>query len=153
MGNQRIEDANYYNDRRVRAGEARRDSPFVSVDTGRKVAVVRLIDDDEESEHEVPIKFEVCETCDGAGTHVNPSVDSNGLTAADFAEDPDFAEDYISGAYDVQCYECGGHRVVPVIDEERLNDEQKELLKKLDKQNEERAASRREREAERRMGA
>lgn len=59
-------------------------------------------------------RYIVCPTCDGAGSHVNPSIDSEGLTAADFEEaGPEFFEDYRSGTYDVPCYECGGKRVVP----------------------------------------
>jgi hypothetical protein len=44
----------------------------------------------------------------GEGTCVNPNIDANGLTAEDFAEDPDFAEDYFGGVYDVRCAACGG---------------------------------------------
>lgn len=75
--------------------------------------------------HQVPARYEVCDTCSGKGTHVNPSIDSNGLTASDFAEDPDLAENYFSGLYDVPCVECGGRRVVPVVDEARCTPEQK----------------------------
>jgi hypothetical protein len=59
----------------------------------------------------------VCPVCNGNGTTVNPAIDCNGLTAADFAEDPDFAEGYWSGMYDVTCRACNGLRV---ITEERL---------------------------------
>ncbi len=62
----------------------------------------------------VPCRFEVCGSCDGRGRYVNPSIDAHGLTADDFAEDPDFAEDYFRGVYDVTCDECRGQRVVPV---------------------------------------
>ena len=61
-----------------------------------------------------PAKYEVCPVCDGKGKHVNPDIDRNGLTAEDFAEDPDFAESYRSGVYDVACNGCGGRRVVLV---------------------------------------
>ena len=57
-------------------------------------------------------QFAVCPTCDGNGTHVNPSIDSEGISAEQFYEDPDFEEAYFSGAYDVACAECGGQRVV-----------------------------------------
>jgi hypothetical protein len=43
---------------------------------------------------------------------VNPSIDGNGLTSADFDEDPDFREAYFSGAYDVPCPWCHGQRVM-----------------------------------------
>lgn len=58
-------------------------------------------------------QFAVCPTCEGRGSHVNPSIDSQGLSAEDFAEDPDFEEAYFSGAYDMPCSECHGQRVVP----------------------------------------
>jgi len=57
-------------------------------------------------------QFAVCPTCDGNGTHVNPSIDSEGISAEQFYEDPDFEEAYFSGVYDVACAECGGQRVV-----------------------------------------
>ena len=66
----------------------------------------------------LPVKRVVCPQCDGSGKHVNPSIDSNGLTADDFAEDPGFAENYFGGAYDVRCETCNGNNVVDEVDEE-----------------------------------
>lgn len=57
-------------------------------------------------------KWVVCPVCDGEGTTVNPDIDSNGLTRDDFEADPDFAEAYKSGVYDIQCRGCDGKRVV-----------------------------------------
>jgi hypothetical protein len=54
----------------------------------------------------------VCPVCNGEGTTVNPNIDAHGLTAEDFYEDPDFAEDYMSGVYDITCAACHGNRVV-----------------------------------------
>jgi hypothetical protein len=88
-------------------------------------------DDDEEVVEALPVKFEVCGLCDGTGSHVNPSIDSGGLSSDDFYDDPDFADDYGSGRYDVTCYECGGKRVTPEIDTGRLNARQKEVLEEL----------------------
>lgn len=65
---------------------------------------------------EVPFKYDVCPLCEGRGTHTNPSIDCGGLSVEDFAEDPDFAEEYLGGKYDVPCYECHGKRVVPVVE-------------------------------------
>ena len=80
--------------------------------------IVELYDDDDcEYEIRFPIKFEVCWGCRGKGTHVHRGIDGNGLTHADFAEDPDFAEDYFSGVYDITCEECHGQRVLPEVDE------------------------------------
>jgi hypothetical protein len=72
----------------------------------------------------VPAKFEVCETCNGKGSRVNPAIDGHGLTAEDFEDDPDFREDYMRGAYDVRCDECDGRRVVFSVDEVRCTAEQ-----------------------------
>lgn len=78
----------------------------------------------------VGARFEVCPTCDGRGSHVNPSIDASGISSEDFRDDPDFYDDYFGyngdedddgepirqarGMYDVDCYECEGRRVVPV---------------------------------------
>ena len=56
----------------------------------------------------MPAVYEVCETCGGKGKHVNPAIDGHGISAEEMHEDPDFAEDYFSGVYDVPCEECGG---------------------------------------------
>jgi len=63
---------------------------------------------------DLPARYEVCGGCGGHGVHVDPSIDGRGLSAEDFAEDPDFEEAYFAGAYDVQCSECRGQRVVLV---------------------------------------
>jgi hypothetical protein len=57
-------------------------------------------------------KYMVCPVCEGEGKTVNPSIDAHGLTREDFAEDPDFAESYWRGDYDIQCRACNGQRVV-----------------------------------------
>ena len=88
-----------------------------NLDTRRMVAIAELPDEWDTVEVEVPFRFVVCPTCDGTGHHVNPSVDAHGISPEEFAEDPDFAEDYMSGVYDVPCYECDGQRVVPEPDE------------------------------------
>ena len=65
-------------------------------------------------------KWMICPICDGDGTHVNPAIDAHGLTAEDFAEDPDFMEDYFSGMYDVRCKNCkGSGKVLTAEQEER----------------------------------
>lgn len=106
----------------------------------------------DELEVSFPAKYVVCGTCDGKGKHVNPSIDSHGISAEEFYEDPDFRDDYCSGMYDVSCYECSGKNVVPEIDEDILNSEQKEMLKLLDAYLNDLAQSRREDEYCRRMG-
>jgi hypothetical protein len=75
-----------------------------------------------DEERELPWRWDVCPVCDGKGRHVNPNIDCNGLTAEDFAEDPDFAEDYRRGCYDQPCNRCRGRTTVPVVDEERCTE-------------------------------
>lgn len=104
---------------------------------------------DKEREISVPARYEVCSRCDGTGTHVNPSIDGNGLTYEDFAEDPDFEEAYFSGIYDVNCYECKGNRVTLVPDETAMTRRQKFLY---DKWSEEQYHYDAERRAEERFG-
>jgi hypothetical protein len=87
-----------------------------TVDEKHMVATVLTEDADGcEIEVRIPIEFEVCDTCGGRGSYVNPSIDSHGLGAEDFAEDPDFAEMYWSGAYDQVCHDCNGTRVMPTV--------------------------------------
>lgn len=63
-------------------------------------------------ETQLPTKRIVCPRCEGEGTHTNPAIDGNGLTAEDFYEDEDFAADYMNGKYDVLCETCRGANVV-----------------------------------------
>lgn len=70
----------------------------------------------------LPAVYEVCDRCDGEGTHTNPAIDGNGITASEMDElGEDFREDYLAGVYDVRCEECGGKRVVPVVDRGRAD--------------------------------
>jgi hypothetical protein len=142
-----MSDRNYFSDSRVRA--ARR--WYESFDEKSMVATVTVYDGeaDIEEELDIPVKFEVCPTCEGRGKHVNPSIDCDGLTAKDFREDPDLADGYFSGRCDVTCYGCGGNRVVPVPDESRCDTED---LAKLNAYLDEQVEFRRLQEAERRMG-
>ena len=126
-----IDDYNYYNDRRVQA--ANTPSWFSSFDESTMTAEVEVEDENGEMYLEtLPVKFEVCDTCDGRGSHVNPSIDSGGLTSDDFYDDPDFEEDYHSGRYDVTCYSCGGKRVLPVINHSYLNEAQKKAVEYIE---------------------
>lgn len=95
-----------------------------------------------ERELHFPAKYELCGTCKGRGSHVNPSIDGNGLTQEDFAEDSDFKEDYFSGKFDVRCEECGGLRVVLVVDEERLTKRERILLNAIEEAEADAAAER-----------
>lgn len=73
-----------------------------------------------DTEHQLPACYKVCPRCSGTGTHVNPSIDGNGLTCEAFAEaGDDFRADYMAGLYDVPCIECSGRRVVLELDRVR----------------------------------
>lgn len=139
----------YHDDHRVRAGE--RHPLCSSTDTDQMTGTIDLEDDDGEEESiSVALKYEVCPTCEGKGKHVNPSIDCDGLTAEDFAEDPDFREEYMSGRYDVACYGCKGKNVVHELDRDNIA---AELLARIDSMLDDRARYEWESAAERRMGA
>ena len=91
-------------------------------------------DDDEEVKVELPARFEVCELCNGRGTHVHPSVDACGISKNDFDDDPEFEEAYFGGHYDVACYRCKGKRVEPIVNEDILTTRQKESWDNIQKQ-------------------
>lgn len=84
----------------------------------------------------LPVKMEVCSRCEGRGTHVNPAVDGNGITAEEWANDydDDTREAYMSGRYDIQCEECQGANVVPAVDESKLTPLRKLMFKAYLKQ-------------------
>jgi hypothetical protein len=139
---------NYHSDPRVRA----QDKWYSSLNEQKMTATVTVYDPEEDAdiEYDVPVTFQVCDTCNGKGSHVNPSIDCNGLSREDFDEDPDFAEAYFEGQYDVPCYGCGGKRVTPEIDQDRIDPKVKGLLEEKEQcQREMRACE----DAERRMGA
>jgi hypothetical protein len=101
---------------------ARKENWWDKLDEKRMVATATVWDDDGDGvEVEVAFRWEVCPTCEGRGKHVNPSIDSQGISPEEFDEEPDFHEDYMRGVYDVSCYECGGRRVVPEPDEDTEN--------------------------------
>lgn len=76
------------------------------------------------TEENLPMHNVLCWRCDGNGVH---DCFEGGFSSSDeFAQDPDFHEDYMSGAYDTACSECGGRRVLRVPDEERMTPEQLE---------------------------
>lgn len=97
------------------------------------------IDLDGGYEVDLPQVFELCPRCKGAGKHVNPAIDGDGISGQEFHEDPDFAESYFGGVYDVTCERCRGERVIGVPDltslspaeraayERALDDERRDL--------------------------
>jgi len=88
-----------------------------------------LIEHEEIVVHWLDAKREVCSGCEGSGTCVNPSIDSNGITASEMDElGDDFRESYMSGRYDITCPMCKGQNVEWVIDEERADEEVLEAI-------------------------
>ncbi|MAG27855.1 hypothetical protein CMI47_20200 [Candidatus Pacearchaeota archaeon] len=130
-----IERLNYENDSRVKA--LHEHSWFVTLKEDNHSAWITLneglleglIDNeylpaDHDGKFRVSVKRIVCEICRGRGEIVNPAIDASGLTAEDFDEDPEFYENYMSGAYDTLCSGCQGLRVqlIPAYPED-LKDE------------------------------
>ena len=140
------EERNYHNDHRVIA--ANRNNWWNTLDEQKMTATVIIYDNDEDTEYTKTVSFKwvVCPTCNGKGSHVNSSIDCCGISGEQFAEDPDFRENYFSGTYDQPCNECEGKRVVP----ECADDEAMEYItKKMIEDAEYEAIC----AAERRMGA
>jgi hypothetical protein len=79
---------------------------------------------DEENVVELPTHWEVCDLCEGEGSHVNPSIDCNGLDEEQ-ENDPDFMGDYLSGKYDIACNRCGGKRVIQEVNWDAVSEEHK----------------------------
>lgn len=139
-----MENHNYHMDRRTRA--AYEGSLFLEVDERRMIGTVVL----DGQKYQIGIRFEVCDVCDGKGSHVNPSIDAGGISAERFHEDPEFAQQYFGGTYDQVCNGCGGRRVVPVPDPR--TDEQRNLMEHLKAEWAEKAAYQRQCARERAMG-
>ena len=78
----------------------------------------------------IPSTVKVCFTCEGRGSHVNPDIDSHGITASEMSElGEDFEESYFSGVYDVVCTQCKGNKGIAVVNANACNPEQIELVK------------------------
>lgn len=102
-----MEEVNYFNDPRVRNAER-----YGNRDVDEQKMVIRWETENAEGAtvvHEFPARFEVCPTCDGKGSHTNPSIDASGYYPDD---DDDNGYDYESSA----CGTCHGKRVVLEID-------------------------------------
>lgn len=113
-----MEEVNYFRDPRVRNAER-----YGNRDVDEKRMVIRWEYEDDEGEtatHEFNARFEVCPSCDGKGTHVNPSIDASGYYPDEdewgFDEDAEYGTPYERGVYDVPCGTCAGKRVVLEID-------------------------------------
>ena len=139
-------------DRRDRFALFGSDHRLSNLDERKMTGIVTVEDEEgEEREIEVPFSLEVCGTCEGKGSHVNPSIDSHGISAQEWAEDwdVDSRESYLSGGYDIPCTECAGKRVVPEPDLTKLSPEDREAVEDAERGA---ACDRSEREYEMRMG-
>ena len=118
-----------------------------------KITFTMTAEDESEIDVELPAKYEVCSRCNGEGKHDHPAF-SNGFSSEDMDEDPDFLESYFRGDYDVMCEECKGRTTVLCVDEDACKAQglEKEMETYFEMRREERAYKR-ERDAERRMGA
>lgn len=121
------------------------------------VAVQFYNDDGDEDTIQLPHTREVCERCEGFGTHLNPSIGEHAYSAEEFAEsfDEEGREQYFKrgGIYDVRCERCNGERVINVLcEKECKTEEQKEALRCIHAAEKEERQYRAECEAERRMG-
>lgn len=101
----------------------------------------------------VRTRYEVCDLCNGRGSHVNPSIDAGGISSDDEFWEGDFDDEtgesrYWRGDYDVPCYACGGKRVVPVP----ADNTDPTVIKAIDERARDAAAFAAERDAERRFG-
>lgn len=123
------EDLAYESDHRVCAGRRAGRRRFDARRMMLTFEVPARLEDEEgvyegdvDEDVELPARFVVCTTCEGHGTHVNPSIDANGITGDEWAQwDEEDRVSYLEGRYDVVCADCGGARVVPEIDEARAD--------------------------------
>lgn len=127
--NSRLDDVNFANDARVRN---------IGLD---QAPLLYVFDDDGlEIEIELPTKWTVCPTCNGAGKHVNAAIDCGGISASEFHDDPDFADAYMSGTYDVTCETCKGRTTVPGVDLDAMTDDLREQWLEQERQHAESVA-------------
>jgi hypothetical protein len=114
---------------------------YEQFDARRMVATCTIYidreDGQDEDEVEVPCHYDVCPSCGGQGSYVNPSIDRHGISGEEWAEwGEEEREHYRRGVYDVACGECGGLRVVPVadddVDEEIRNAIEEKIRSRLD---------------------
>lgn len=126
---------------------------IVKDEVNMKIQYFMLDEDENEVQFILPAKFEVCSRCNGKGKHVNPNVDCHGISQEEFDNDPDFREAYFSGRYDVECYDCGGKRVILSLDCDSLSEKDRENLKLVEDYEKEEAAYEAMCRAERMFGA
>jgi hypothetical protein len=106
---------------------------------------------DDYEDKEVNAQWIICRKCQGEGKIVNPAIDGNGLSAEDFAQNPDFKEDYMNGVYDIPCPECSGSG--KILEPDPIGEEQEKLVELWLENRREVAEMRQQEEQERKYGA
>lgn len=96
-------------------------------------------DEGYEDEIELPVKMEVCGECEGHGTVLCEGMRHHAYSSEEFEREFSDAEDREAyfrrgGKYDVQCPECKGRNVVPVVDLDRLTEAQKPVYELIQRQ-------------------
>jgi hypothetical protein len=89
-------------------------------------------DEGEEIEYELPSKKEVCNRCQGYGTHMNNSMGQHAYSQEEFNEvfhDDEDRRQYFTrgGIYDVTCEVCSGKNVIDVVDVTLLTEEERKI--------------------------
>jgi DnaJ-class molecular chaperone len=145
----RQETRNFHNDHRVRAGKAKkRRERYVTINPNEKKVTIEV----QGLVSKVPFQWKRCDTCRGDGTVTNPAIDAGGISEQEMhRKGPRFREQYFSGAYDQECPECKGRRVVP--DLKPSNEAQEEVVRALHETLQEATDTDAARRAERARGA
>lgn len=89
---------------------------------------------------DVPWKYVICDHCNGHGTHVNPSIDGNGITSEEWDRDwdDDAREDYFAGVYDVSCEARCHEGKIMVPNTDNMTEEMQKIIKKWEHEESER---------------
>ena len=122
MSNPNIDRSNFYNDPRTVASmqskyfdilEERNHIALVSLKEHVLEAAIEegILPDDSDGMIRTTVKYATCTLCRGSGSVVNPAIDCSGLSIEDFTHDPEFAEAYSAGEYNIPCTACRGIRV------------------------------------------
>jgi hypothetical protein len=121
-----VDDLNFLNDPRVQNADEMRAMWDRFSEDRMTLTFTLFCDDVDDGEEELvlPARLALCPTCQGKGSHVNPSIDASGYAADEDDYDDETGEDrYTRGDYTVRCWTCNGKRVVPEIDGENVDAE------------------------------
>ena len=96
---------------------------------------------------ELPGKWEICESCDGNGSH---ALHGMAIFPNDGSWDEESLDDYFAGVYDTHCEECKGSGKVVAVNESQCD---QDTLQQYYRHQAEESAMAATYAAERRMGA